>query len=74
MAEEKKWKKWEGQGEPEGKGEMSAPESSQPEEVEGRGRKFLVACVNCGAPGLVMRDSEWYTCWKCGVTVSSQDP
>ena len=75
MAEEKEWKKWEGEGEPKGKGGMSIPESVRPEEAEGRGwRTRLIQCFNCGAPGLILSDSEWYTCWKCGVTISSLDP
>ena len=75
MAKEKEWKKWDGEGEPNGKGGMSIPESVRPEEAEGRGwRTRLIQCFNCGAPGLILSDSEWYTCWKCGVTISSLDP
>ena len=74
MAEKKRWKKWEGDGKPEGKGGVSLPEAERPEEAEGRGwRVALIQCLVCGAPGLIMRESEWYTCWKCGATVSSRD-
>jgi len=72
MAEEPKWKKWEYQSKPEGKGGMSVPVG--PDEVEGRGwRVRMIQCLDCGAPGLILRESDWYTCWKCGTT-SSQDP
>jgi hypothetical protein len=72
MAEEKNWKKWEGPGEPEGKGGMSIPESSQPEEVEGRGRKMaMITCYLCGATGAIEHDAQWYTCWKCGGTATT---
>ena len=69
MTEEKKWKKWDGPGEPEGKGGMSAPPTAQHDEVEGRGRKVaMVTCFMCGATGTIERDAQWYTCWKCGGT------
>ena len=72
MAEEKNWKKWEGPGKPEGKGGLSTPESARPEEVEGRGQGItVITCFNCGASGVIERDSQWYTCWKCGATASS---
>jgi hypothetical protein len=72
MAEETNWKKWEGPGEPEGKGGMSTPESSQPEEVEGRGRKMaMITCYLCGATGAIEHDAQWYTCWKCGGTATT---
>jgi len=72
MAEATNWKKWEGPGEPEGKGGMSSPESSQPEEVEGRGRKMaMITCYLCGATGAIEHDAQWYTCWKCGGTATT---
>jgi hypothetical protein len=70
MAEETNWKKWEGQGQPEGKGGMSTP--AQPDEVEGRGRKVtMITCFICGATGAIERDAQWYTCWKCGGTATT---
>ena len=72
MSEEKKWKKWEGQGKPEGKGGMSRPESSEPEEVAGRERKVaMITCFICGATSAIESDSQWYTCWKCGGTATT---
>jgi hypothetical protein len=72
MAEERKWKKWEGPGEPEGKGGMSKPVPAEPEEVEGRGRNVaMVTCFICGATGAIERDAVWYTCWKCGGTATT---
>ena len=72
MAEEKNWKKWEGPGQPEGKGGMSIPESAPPQEVEGRSRKMaLITCYLCGASGAIENDSQWYTCWKCGGTATT---
>jgi hypothetical protein len=72
MANETNWKKWEGPGEPEGKGGMSIPESSQPEEVGGRGRKMtMITCYLCGATGAIDHDAQWYTCWKCGGTATT---
>ena len=68
MAEEKKWKKWQGQGKPEGKGGTSIPESSQLEEVEGRGKKVLVTCFNCGSQCYIDSDWTWFTCCYCGIT------
>jgi hypothetical protein len=69
MAEEQKWKKWEGPGKPEGKGGMSTSPPAQPDEVEGRGRKVtMITCFMCGATGAIEPDSRWYTCWKCGST------
>ena len=72
MAEETKWKKWEGQGEPEGKGGMSTPVPPHTDEVEGRGRKMaMISCFMCGAASSVEHDSQWYTCWKCGGTATT---
>lgn len=72
MTEEAKWKKWEGPGEPEGKGGMSKPEASQTDEVEGRGQRVtMITCFSCGASGAIERDARWYTCWKCGASASS---
>ena len=72
MADETKWKKWEGPGEPEGKGGMSVPAPSQPEEVEGRTRKMaMITCYLCGASGAIENDAQWYTCWKCGGTATT---
>lgn len=72
MPKEKTWKRWEGEGKPHGQGGVSLPESERPEEVEGRLRVMLIQCQVCGAPGLIMRESGWYTCWKCGATVTSE--
>jgi hypothetical protein len=70
MAEETNWKKWEGKGQPEGKGGMSTP--AQLDEVEGRGRKIaMITCFLCGTPGAIEQDSQWYTCWKCGGTATT---
>jgi hypothetical protein len=73
MAEEKNWKKWEGPGEPEGKGGMSTPLPAQSDdEVEGRGRKMaMITCFLCGATGAIEGDAQWYTCWKCGGTATT---
>ena len=73
MAEEKTWKKWEGPGEPEGKGGTSTPLPDQSDnEVEGRGAKVaMVTCFICGATGAIERDAQWYTCWKCGGTATT---
>ena len=68
MAEEKKWEKWEGPGEPEGKGGISSPESAQQEEVAGRGRKLLATCFHCGTSSYIDADFDWFTCWNCGTT------
>jgi hypothetical protein len=67
MAEEKKWRKWEGPGEPEGEGGMSKPEFSQAEDVEGRGTKGFAVCYNCGTGFHSLPNHwRWFTCWKCG--------
>jgi hypothetical protein len=72
MTDEKNWKKWEGPGKPEGKGGMSAPTTTQPDEVEGRGQKVtMITCLICGATGAIERGSQWYTCWKCGGTATT---
>lgn len=72
MAEEKKWEKWDGPGEPDGKGGMSKPEAAEPVEVGGRAQRItMITCFNCGAAGGIERDSQWYTCWKCGATATS---
>lgn len=72
MQTEKKWKKWEGKGQPPGRGGESIPESQPPAEVAGHEwRMKLIQCFVCGAPSLIMRDADWYTCWKCGATVSA---
>jgi ribosomal protein S27AE len=66
MAEENKWKKWEGPGEPPGKGGAAKPELSKSEEVEGRGKKKGAICFNCGAGSWMQDEWRWFTCWKCG--------
>ena len=67
MAEEEKWKKWEGPGEPQGEGGMSKPEFSQAEDVEGRGKEGYAVCYSCGTRFYSMPDEwRWFTCWKCG--------
>lgn len=67
MAEQEKWGKWEGPGEPEGKGGMSSPESSAPDDVEGRAKKGSIACYKCGAScSMCDEDWRWFTCWNCG--------
>ena len=72
MTEGTNWKKWEGPGQPEGKGGMSAPTTAHPEEVEGRGQKVtMINCFICGAAGSIERGSQWYTCWKCGGTATT---
>ena len=72
MTDERKWKKWEGPGEPEGKGGMSTSPPAHPDEVEGRGRKVaMITCFMCGATGAIEPDSQWYTCWKCGSTATT---
>ena len=70
MAEERKFKKWEGPGKPEGQGEMGKPDSSSGNEVEGHTRQMTVTCYNCGAHQYVALDSKWFICWKCGATSS----
>jgi hypothetical protein len=69
MAEEKatRWQKWEGPGKPPGKGGTTSRESSQPEDVEGRGKKGgVVECYNCGTGFYSLPpDWTWFTCWNC---------
>jgi ribosomal protein S27E len=70
MAEERKFKKWEGSGKPQGHGETGKAEASSGGEVEGHGRQMSVTCSNCGAHQYVGPDSKWFVCWKCGATSS----
>ena len=72
MADEKTWKKWQGQGVPPGKGGMSKSDNPEADEVEGRGRTMaMVTCFLCGATGAIDHDAQWYTCWKCGGTATT---
>ncbi|HMG05657.1 MAG TPA: hypothetical protein VK581_09350 [Chthoniobacterales bacterium] len=70
MSEEKKWQKWEGEGEPEGKGGLSSATASQLSEVDGRTRQLVAVCYKCGTQTYVGVDWKWFTCWKCGGTVT----
>jgi predicted RNA-binding Zn-ribbon protein involved in translation (DUF1610 family) len=65
MAAEKRAKKWEGEGKPEGKGGMSMPTSPQ-QEVEGRKGGVVFICWKCGAECSIPENQSWFTCWKCG--------
>jgi predicted RNA-binding Zn-ribbon protein involved in translation (DUF1610 family) len=65
MAAEKRAKKWEGEGKPEGIGGMSMPPSAQ-QEVEGRTGGVVFSCWKCGAECSIKDNQAWFTCWKCG--------
>jgi hypothetical protein len=69
MAEENSWKKWEGEGAPEGNGGMSSPPSPE-SEVQGRNRQLVATCYKCGTQTYIGIDWKWFTCWKCGGTNS----
>jgi hypothetical protein len=72
MAEEMNWKKWEGPGQPEGKGGITTPLPAPSDEVEGHGQKVaMITCFMCGATGTIERGAQWYTCWKCGGTATT---
>jgi hypothetical protein len=54
---------------PDGPGGIGREKES---EVTGRGKGFLYTCWNDGAGNYVDPNWEWFTCWRCGVTVNSK--